>query len=115
MAVPTPRVFHDVPLDQNPFRILEFKQILDDEFLADEIRSTRLPAEGLEEVVAANFDVRGDLRSRCPAKQHVFRRRLEIIVHNLVDAHRNRTVPANDGLRVNARTGYCDAVEIVEV
>src|ERR1700689_3815732 len=58
-----PVVLQNVAFEQNPLRILEFKQVLDDKRIAVEATHESglsfQPGHGLEHVIAANFDITG--------------------------------------------------------
>src|SRR5436309_2052383 len=57
----TPRVLHDIAIEQDPLRVLQLEQILDDKWIP--VRPAHVtglplhPDQWLEHVVAANLDV----------------------------------------------------------
>src|SRR5208283_5027513 len=65
-------------------------------------------------MVVPDFDVRGRVRCRAASEHDVFTRCLKKIVDDFEGPLRIVAAASADGLRVNTRTGYGDAVEIVE-
>src|ERR1022692_4764612 len=83
----SPRVFHEIPVDEDANRILEFEVVLDHERITggapDVGIVARHPLPGLPEMIVEDFDVRRSRLGRAPAKQNAFARGFDEIVSNL--------------------------------
>src|SRR5258707_4216249 len=68
----SPVVFHQIRVDQNADRILEFQVVLDDEgstiCSADEVRITWHPLPGLPKMIVQDFDIARRSSGRASAK-----------------------------------------------
>src|SRR5579872_2867950 len=88
---PAPAVFEEVAFENDPLRVLELKQVLGDERTtvdaANESRLTLHPDHGLEQVVVADFDIRGREGGFASAHHDALAGGLEIIVDDLERAH----------------------------
>src|SRR5579862_1638877 len=69
----TPGIFHDVAVEQDPLRIFQLKQVLDDKGIpvgaAYETRLTLLPDERLEHMVLSHFNIGRCHRCSATAEQ----------------------------------------------
>ena len=95
-----PRVLKDVALNQDTVSELQLQQVLDCPMDSCVTRIADTPREWLEEVVAADLDVRGDEianRRIGSPEHHVLARALQVVIDDL---EWSRTIPATDRLRV---------------
>src|SRR5580692_358204 len=98
----SPCIFENISFKQDALRILEFKQILDDDRIAihhaDESRLTIEPGPRLEQVIVANLDICGSRGGCVSSQQNAFSCGLEKVVHNLEGAHGIIAEPAGNCL-----------------
>src|SRR5580698_7817529 len=114
-----PNVFHEIGIDQDAHRVLQFQMILNNEGMAvrsaDEWRVARLPLPGLPEMIAQDFDIGRGRRGATAAKHDALAGRFQKIVLNQEGTIlRVAYAPAN-GLRIGASAGDRYAMEIAEI
>src|SRR5579864_1688931 len=85
--------------------------VLNRECDSDESWLALFPDQRLEEMIAANLDIRRNLSGCAAAENYVLSGGFQEVVDYFVCAHNRRSVAAGDGLRIGA-PAQADAVEI---
>src|SRR5690349_11165898 len=90
--------------------------ILDDERMArhatNKTRLIRMPDKGLKQIVTSNFDIRWRDGCGAASEENIFPRCFQKVVFNLVRSVCNIASGAAEGLRIGARPGHRNAVEV---
>src|SRR5580698_4851468 len=109
-----PNVFHEIGIDQDAHRVLQFQMILNNEGMA--VRSAdKWSVPGLPEMIAQNFDIGRGRGGAASAEHDALAGGFQKVVLNQEGTVLSIAYAPADGLRIGASAGNRYAVEIAEI